>query len=240
MARKLPPAPNVQPEAGITNFYTRLPAKLIHKPDNPNFASHLIEIPFRMVVCAPSGSGKANLILNVITLFSRGKGTFSTISVCTRNQNEPLYRYLEEAAPGISVTEGLKSLPVLDNFDEKQSHLVIIDDLVLSKDQSRVCDYYIRCRKLGVSVVYLSQSFFLTPKIVRNNCNYMAILKLSGQREVNVILSEFGLGVTKEELLAIYKKATETKLVPMIVDLEATPERRFRRGFTEILDPADF
>ena len=31
----------------------------------------------------------------------------------------------------------------------------------------------------------------------------MIILKLSGQREVNLILSEFGLGVTKEELVDI-------------------------------------
>ena len=240
MPRKQQLTPNVQTESGITNFYTRLPAKLIHKPDNPNFAAHLIHLPFRMCVCAPSGSGKTNLILNLITLFSRGRGTFESIAVCTRNKDEPLYKYLEEEAPGITVSEGLRSLPILDNFDESQSHLVIIDDLVLSKDQSVICEYYIRCRKRGVSVVYLSQSFFLIPKVIRNNCSHMAILKLSGQREVNIILSEFGLGVTKNQLLAIYKHATETKLVPMIVDLEAPAERRFRRGFTEILNPADF
>ena len=32
----------------------------------------------------------------------------------------------------------------------------------------------------------------------------MVLLKLSGNREVNMILSEFGLGVTKEELIDIY------------------------------------
>ena len=55
----------------------------------------------------------------------------------------------------------------------------------------------------------------------------MVILKLSGQREVNIILSEFGLGVTKEQLLKIYDYATKEKFSPLVIDLEAPPEERF-------------
>jgi len=240
MPRKQPPAPNVQPESGITNFYTKMPSKMTLKPENPNFHLHGLEIPMRMCVCAPSSSGKTNLILNIITLFSQGKGTFNSIHICTRNKEEPLYEFLSEKVPDIVITEGFKTLPDLDSYDPKYSSLVIVDDLVLSKDQTRICEYFVRCRKRGVSVIYLSQSYFLIPKVIRNNCNYMAILKLSGQREVNVILSEFGLGVSKEQLLGIYERATEVKLVPLLIDLEAPPTRRFRRGFTEILNPADF
>ena len=39
----------------------------------------------------------------------------------------------------------------------------------------------------------------------------MIILKLSGQREVNLILSEFGLGVSKEELVEIYQYAIKKR-----------------------------
>ena len=49
----------------------------------------------------------------------------------------------------------------------------------------------------------------------------MVLLKLSGQREVNIILSEFGLGVTKEQLLAIYNFATREKMQPLLIDMEA-------------------
>ena len=44
-------------------------------------------------------------------------------------------------------------------------------------------------RKLKVSVVFISQSYNRIPKIVRNNCSYMA----EKQREVNIILKEVGL-----------------------------------------------
>jgi len=64
----------------------------------------------------------------------------------------------------------------------------------------------------------------------------MVLLKLSGNREVNVILSEFGLGVTKDQLLEIYKYATVEKMSPLLIDMEASPENRFRKGLTEVID----
>jgi len=60
-------------------------------------------------------------------------------------------------------------------------------------------------------------------------------LKLSGQREVNIILSEFGLGITKDELVAIYQYATREKLQPLLIVMEADPADRFRKGFQEII-----
>ena len=63
----------------------------------------------------------------------------------------------------------------------------------------------------------------------------MIILKLSGQREVNLILSEFGLGVSKEELVDIYQYATREKFSPLVIDMEAEPQERFRKGMNEII-----
>jgi hypothetical protein len=64
----------------------------------------------------------------------------------------------------------------------------------------------------------------------------MVLLKLSGQREVNMILSESGLGVSKDELLKIYNYATSEKFSPLLIDMECSPESRFRRGVDEIID----
>jgi len=111
----------------------------------------------------------------------------------------------------IIVKEGLSHTPPLDKFDKDKNHLVVWDDLVLSKDLSMVENYYIRARKLNVSVIFISQSYYRIPKIIRNNCSYMVLLKLSGEREVNMILKEFALGVTKEELIEIYEYATKEK-----------------------------
>ena len=136
----------------------------------------------------------------------------------------------------IQIKEGLTNTPQLDKFDREYNHLVVWDDLVLSKDLSMVENNYIRARKLNVSVIFLSQSYYRIPKMIRNNCTYMVLLKLSGQREVNMILSEMGLGVTKEQLLKIYEFATREKLQGLLIDLEAEPAERFRKGITQIID----
>lgn len=221
----------------IENFYERIPEHFLDKVNNPNFHLHKLKIPMRMCVVAPSGSGKTNFLVNLISVFSRGnEGTFQTITIITRNKDEPLYRWIQTISEQIVVKEGLNNTPPLDKFDKEYNHLVVWDDLVLSKDLTMVENYYIRARKLNVSVIFLSQSFFKIPKIIRNNCNYMVLLKLSGNREVNVILSEFGLGITKEQLITIYQYATREKLQPLLIDMEADPADRFRKGLGEIID----
>jgi hypothetical protein len=219
----------------IINFYDKIPKKLLPNVENPNIHLHNFKLPFRCCCIAPSGSGKTNWLLNLIKLFSEGRGTFADITIITRNKDEPLYNYLASLSDQIQIKEGMESAPLLDKMDKDYNHLVVFDDLVLNKNQSIIENYYIRARKMNCSVIYLSQSYFRIPKIIRNNCSYMVILKLSGNREVNMILSEFGLGLTKEQLLKMYKYATAEKFSPLIIDLEEDPERRFRKGFTELL-----
>lgn len=221
----------------IVNMYDKIPKHLLEKVYNPNYDLHKLKLAFRMCIVAPSGSGKTNFLVNLIHLFSCGNnGTFSTIHIITKNADEPLYKWINSKCDQIIIKEGLNNTPKLDDFDKSVNHLVVWDDLVLSKDLSMVENYYIRARKLNVSVIFISQSYFKIPKIIRNNCSYMVLLKLSGNREVNMILSEFGLGITKEELLQLYKFATAEKFSPLLIDMEEDVDKRFRKGLLEILD----
>jgi hypothetical protein len=235
------PPKKKEPDGKIVNMYEKIPKSFLDKVDNPNFHLHNLKLPFRMCIVAPSGSGKSNFLLNLIHLFCAGdKGTFSTIHIITRNKSEPLYKWLESECEQIRITEGLSTTPRLDDFDKNKNHLVVWDDLVLSKDLSMVENYYIRARKLNCSVIFLSQSYFRIPKIIRNNCSYMILLKLSGNREMNIIMTEFGLGVSKEQLLKIYEYATAEKFSPLVIDMEADKDNRFRKGLTEIIDINDY
>ena len=225
--------------ASIQNIYEKIPKDMILKSENPNVALHNMHPPFRACVVAPSGAGKTNFIVDMIAKFSAPpRGTFNTITIVTRNADEPLYNFLKSKDDGIVIKEGLSNLPNLDSYDKDLQHLVVIDDLVLSKNQDRVASYYIRCRKLNVSVCYLSQSYFSIPKIIRQNSNYLILLKLSGDRELKLILSEGGLGIDKEELLKLYNYATKEKFSPLFVDYEKDASQRFRKGYHEILSPS--
>ncbi len=171
-------------------------------------------------------------------MFSQGRGTFPDITIVTRNKDEPLYQWLSTVSDQIQIKEGMENLPQLDKFDKDFSHLVVLDDLVLAKDQSRIENYYIRARKLNVSVIYISQSYFRIPKIIRQNLTYLVLLKLSGERELRLILSEGGLGLDKDQLLALYNYAVRQKFDCLLIDYEAQLERRYRRNFLEFLPVA--
>jgi ABC-type dipeptide/oligopeptide/nickel transport system ATPase component len=224
-----------KPTGQIENLYEKIPKELLDKVDNPNFNLHRLKLPFRMCIVAPSGSGKTNFLVNLLSIMSSGKGTFASIHIITRNADEPLYKWIQGKSDQIMIKEGLSNTPPLDKFDKELNHLVVWDDLVLAKDLSMVENYYIRARKLNVSVIFISQSYFKIPKIIRNNCSYMVLLKLSGNREVNMILSEFGLGVSKDQLIALYEFATREKFSPLLIDMEADKDSRFRKGLIDIL-----
>ena len=162
--------------------------------------------------------------------------SFSKINIVTRDKDEALYNWIASKSDSIVISEGLSTIPKLSSYEKDTNSLLVIDDLLLSKDLSAVSEVYIRGRKAGVSVVFISQSFFKIPTVIRQNCSYMVLLKLSGLRDARLILSEFSLGITKEELMEIYEHATAEKFSPLIIDLAAPKESRFRKGFSEILN----
>lgn len=233
------PKPN---KNGIINFYDVIPKKFLDDVDNPNFNLHHLEIPFRACVVAPSGSGKTNFVVNLIKLFSQGKGTFADITIVTRNKDEPLYNWLAMQSDQIKIVEGMKNNPKLDDFDKKQNHLIIWDDLVLSKKLDDVSEYYIRARKKNVSLLFLSQSYVDIPKIIRKNSSYLILLDLGGsKRERDFILREWASDLEKEQLSAIYTDAVSDKFTPLIIKGGKVNENeKYRKGFTNFYNVKQF
>jgi len=231
--RKAPP-----PDASIVNFYEIIPKKYLNETENPNYDSHNIELPFRMCVVAPSGSGKTNFLMNLIREFSKGKGTFQDITIVTSNKDEPLYNWLDENFDMIRVVEGMQNTPKLDDMDKEENHLVVWDDLVLSKDQKKSENYFMRARKMNCSVAYLSQSYYDIPKFVRKNSSYLVILDLGGsKREQTAILNEWSTDLDKDELTAIYKDATSEHMRPLIIKGgKIERNKKYRKGWLDYYD----
>lgn len=227
----------------IINFYNVIPKKYLEEVDNPNEHLHDIKIPFRMCIVAPSGSGKTNFLLNLIRVFSAGnKGTFADITIVTRNKDEPLYNYLSGEFEQIQVKEGMHSTPKLDDMDKKFNHLVVWDDLVLSKDLKPVEEYYMRARKKNCCVIFLSQDYYGIPKFIRKNSNYLALLDLGGsKREQTAILNEWSSDLDKDELKAVYNDAVSQELRPLIITGgKVSRNKKYRKGFLEYYDLDNF
>jgi hypothetical protein len=219
----------------IINFYEVIPKKYLLEAENPNYNVHNIDLPFRMCVVAPSGSGKTNFLVNLIKVFSQGKGTFADIHICTANKDEPLYNWLTKENEQITISEGILSTPKLDSMDKEENHLVIWDDLVLTKDLSSVEKYYIRARKLNCSVVFLSQSYYDIPKMIRKNSSYLVVLNLGGsKRETTALLNEWGTELDKDELKAIYDDCTSEHMRPLIIaGGKVDKNKKYRKGWKD-------
>jgi len=220
----------------MVDYYSIMPKKFLLSSHNPNFKIHKINVPFRMLIIGGSGAGKTQTLLNLIKVMN---GTFQNIHIITKNKDEPLYNYLEDklGKEGLTITEGISTAPDLDDFKKKEQSLIVMDDLVLEKNQKQLEQYFIRARKLNCSLVYIAQSYFPVPKMIRQNLNYLIIKRLNTLQDLFRIMREYSLGVNKETLQDIYENAIkDNKQDFLLVDIDAEPKDRFRKNWTDIYD----
>lgn len=213
------------------NFY-KLTKKYNKEYHNPNFERHKINIPARILLVGGSGSGKTSTLMNII---HRMKNTFNRIIVCCKSKEEPLYQYLEEKGGDlVEFFEGIGSIPPCSSFkDSTDQILVVFDDLCVDKHQSVIEDYFIRSRKVanGITCIYLTQSYYKTPKIIRIQCNYIILKKLSSTRDLKLILSESSMCIDLKKLIEIYKYCTKDQKDFMMIDLDAPDDKKIRHNF---------
>ena len=206
-----------------------------------------------MLIIAYTGGGKTNALLNLLRVFS---GTFNHILLVTRNKSEQLYEYLETKfeKDELQIQEGLYEFRKmnLDQVykDKSKQSLIIFDDLVQEKDQQCIKELWLRGRKLGgsVSCFYLSQSYFQIPKFLRGNSNYIMLKKLNGLRDIKLILSDYGLGASKDQLINMYNACMDYRrdekdnglLNMLLIDAGAEKSKCFRFDFDLYLNPDDF
>jgi len=209
----------------MKNFYSEIKKQ---KPvRNTGYKKTGIELPTRILVCSPSGSGKSNWVLNFLALNS---GTFSKIVICVKNSDEPLYNLLREESDDVEFSEeGI--IPPINDFKIHKSSCIVFDDLVLEKDQSKIGEYFIRGRKLGITCIYITQSYYRTPKIIRINCRYIIIKRLSSIKDLKLILSEYNLSTDINDVLQLYEESTKDFLSFLLID---TQNNIFNNGFLKV------
>jgi hypothetical protein len=231
----MPPKKDVVNKNGMVDFYKSMPKKFLLKSHNPNYKDHKLNLPFRMLIIGGSGAGKTQTLMNLIRVMN---GTINNIYIITKNRDEPLYNYLESKVDtGLTITEGIDSAPNLDEFDKKEQSLIVMDDLVLEKNQKQLEQYFIRARKLNCSLVYLSQSYFGVPKMIRMNLNYLIIKRLNTLQDLFRMMREYSLGVSKDVLVDLYQHSIQdNKQDFLLVDLDSEPKDRFRFIFLDVYD----
>jgi DNA helicase HerA-like ATPase len=208
----------------LINFYSQIKSSKKH---NPYYDLHKIDLPFRMLVCTASGGGKSNLVLNLLYLMSN---TFHKIIIVTKDE-EPLYNMLESKLKDRVEIYYQGEIPDVEKLDNGMNGLIIFDDMVLTPN-SKIGEMFIRGRKLGFSSIYISQSYFQTPKIIRQNINYIALGRGINKRDLRMILSEYSISLSIEQLQDIYFNITNKHMHFMMIDMHL---RNIRHNIEDII-----
>ena len=196
---------------------------------NKNFKQRYSFMPndtFGMLICGNSGSGKTNLLLHMLSLLC-----YDEIFLYAKNLDQENNQILVNEMNHISKELGYDVMkvsndaiiPIKDLGYEDNQKIIIFDDYVCEKNQREIVDYFIQGRHKNCSVIYLSQSFYKTPRDIRLNCSHYCIYEFPSSRERNMISSE--LGVDKEQ----FKKATKKPFSFLYFD---KPRKKVKRNFT--------
>lgn len=225
----------------VKDWYNIIPNSFKCTYNNPSFNNCKIKHPFRMCIVAQSGGGKTTVATDIIY---RLQNTFGLIILCIKHADEPLWNYLRSKIKpeNIEVFENGEIPPVNKYKDFDGQALIIFDDLVNEgkKTQDAIKEYYIRGRKgcknnQGISMMYLTQTYYGVPKTIRVQCNIIILKKLNSTKDLTMIMRDFSLGLEKEYLLELYKYCTDDMSSFLLVDIDAPAEQRFRKGFFEII-----
>ena len=69
-----------------------------------------------------------------------------------------------------------------------------------------VTELFIRGRKLDISIVFITQSYFKVPKDVRLNYTHFFIMKIPNKRELGQIALNHSSDIDFKDFMKIYKK----------------------------------
>ena len=181
--------------------------------------------PYRILIIGGSGTGKTNALLNLI----HNQPDIDKIYLYAKDPYEDKYQYFinKRERVGISHLNDPKAFieysndmhDVYENIDnynpDKENKLLIvfhdmIADMINNKKlNSIVTDPFIRCRKLNISLVFISQSYFKVPKDVRPNTTHFFIMKIPNRIELQQIATSHSSDIDFKDVINIYKKRTD-------------------------------
>ena len=123
------------------------------------------------------------------------------------------------------------------NPRKKRKVLIIFDDMIADMINNKnlnpiVTDLFIRGRKLNISMVFITQSYFKVPKDVRLNSTHFFIMKISCKRELQQIALNHSSDIDFKDFIKICKKYTKELYSFLVNDttLPSDDPLRFRKN----------
>lgn len=202
---------------------------------------------FRMIIAGGSGSGKTVLTVNMILkylnydklyIFAPSihqpayqclKDTFKELDderkEYVRKYNEKHKRQMAQPEDIAYFADSLDDFN-LDTLNQGEQHLIVLDDMVLNR-QSPMINLYVRGRHKACSIIYLTQSYFTVPRIIRQNATSVILMNPTSRRELSMLHRDVGQGTEPKQFTKTIERALEDQYSFVKIDT-ATGDKKKR------------
>ena len=124
------------------------------------------------------------------------------------------------------------------NIDKKRKILIVFDDMITDMINNKklnliVTGLFIRGRKLNISRVFITKSYFKVPKDARLNTTHFFITNIPSKSELQQIELNHSSDINTKEFINIYKKYTAEQYSFLVNDATLASDNplRFRKIF---------
>ena len=171
-----------------------------NKTKHNNNWPYIPDHPYRILIIGGSRSGKTNLLLNLI----ENQPDIDKIYLYAKDPYESKHQYLINKREGVGINHfndpkafiqySNDMHDVYKKIDEynpyKKNKILIVFDYIIAdmihnkKINSIITELLIGGRKLNISLVFITQSYFKVPKDVMLNTSHFFIAKIPNKREL--------------------------------------------------------
>ena len=122
------------------------------------------------------------------------------------NTMDDIYKNIDDYNPG-------RQRKILIVFDD-----MIADVMWNKKFQAIIKELFSRCRKLSISLVFITQCYFSVPKYVRLDLTHYLIMKINNTRELQNIAVNHSADIDYKDFVEIYRESTKEPYSFLTID----------------------
>ena len=204
-----------------------------------------------MLIIGPSGSGKTNTLLHLINNLH----PIDKIYLYAKDLSERKYEFLinkrEQAGKKnlndshafIEYSNDMDDvLDDIDNYNKNRDKkvLIVFDDIIpdiirSTKFKAITKELFIRCRKLNISIVFITQPYFRTPKDARLNSTHCILMKIGNKKELKNIAEEKSGHLDYKDFFKMYNYCKEPYSF-MTINARPSATIPFKKNFDESIN----
>jgi hypothetical protein len=213
------------------------------------------KFPFSMMISGSSGSGKTNLMTNIMTNKNLYGGYFQQIIVFSPTAGSTDDTYKKIGLPASSFVREMSPQIIQNIIDNRRREIekygiaeiaknkrvcIILDDMIANRsflESPEALMMFSLLRHFLCSIIVMMQSYNKLPRALRINANAIMVFP-SLQSEVDVLKDEITpAGISKKDFENVITHATSGDGYDFLyINRHAKPGMRVRRNLDEVID----